>query len=67
MKTTRPMRVDLSDLRLFGVVVRNGSITRGALAMNLALASAGQRVSGMEAMLGVALLERPTPTGAVLL
>lgn len=67
------MRFDLSDLRLFVAVVRNGSITRGAQAMNLALASASQRVSGMEAMLGVALLERarrgvrPTPAGAVLL
>ncbi|HTH96961.1 MAG TPA: LysR family transcriptional regulator [Stellaceae bacterium] len=52
------MRFDLTDLRLFTAVTRHGSITRGAEAMNLALASASQRVSGMEAVLGVALLER---------
>jgi DNA-binding transcriptional LysR family regulator len=67
------MRFDLSDLRLFVAVVRSGSITRGALGVNVALASASQRISGMEAVLGVALLERtrrgvlPTPAGAVLL
>ena len=67
------MRFDLSDLRLFVAVVRSGSITRGALGVNVALASASQRISGMEAVLGVALLERtrhgvlPTPAGTVLL
>jgi DNA-binding transcriptional LysR family regulator len=67
------MRFDLSDLRLFVAVVRSGSITRGAQGMNLALASASQRISGMEAMLGVTLLERtrrsvlPTPAGTVLM
>jgi DNA-binding transcriptional LysR family regulator len=67
------MRFDLADLRLFIAVVRGGSITRGAAAMNLALASASQRISGMEATLGAALLERmargvrPTPAGAALL
>ncbi len=67
------MRFDLTDLRLFIAVVRSGSITRGAEAMNLALASASQRISGMEATLGVPLLERtargvrPTPAGAALL
>jgi len=47
------MRFDLTDLRLFVAVVRRGSITHGAEAMNLALASASQRVSGMETTLGV--------------
>lgn len=67
------MRFDLADLRLFAAILRSGSITGGAAAMNLALASASQRVSGMEAVLGVALLERtrrgirPTPAGTVLL
>lgn len=67
------MRFDLADLRLFVAVVRQGSLTRGAEAMNLALASASQRLSGMEAVIGTALLERsrrgvrPTPAGALLL
>ncbi|MEJ1977281.1 MAG: LysR family transcriptional regulator [Acetobacteraceae bacterium] len=65
------MRFDLPDLRLFAAVVRNGSITRGAQAVNVALASASQRLSGMEATLGAKLLERtrtgvrPTPAGTV--
>ncbi len=67
------MRFDITDLRLFVVVVRSGSITRGAAAMNLALASASQRISGMEATLAVPLLERaargvhPTQAGTALL
>lgn len=67
------MRFDLADLRLFVSVLRAGSITRGAQEANLALASASQRISGMEATLGVPLLERvprgvrPTPAGLVLL
>lgn len=67
------MRFDLADLRLFVTIVRQGSITRGAEAMNLALASASQRLSGMEAVIGTVLLERsrrgvrPTAAGALLL
>ncbi|HUA76412.1 MAG TPA: LysR family transcriptional regulator, partial [Acetobacteraceae bacterium] len=52
------MRFDLSDLRLFAAIVAGGSITSGAAALNLALASASQRVAGMEEALGVPLLER---------
>ncbi len=52
------MRFDLTDLRLFLLAVETGSITRGARAAHLALASASARISGMEAVLGVALLER---------
>jgi len=67
------MRFDLTDLRLFTTVVRNGSITRGAEAMNLALAAASQRIAGMEAKIGIPLLQRsqrgvqPTAAGHVLL
>ncbi|HVB67477.1 MAG TPA: LysR family transcriptional regulator [Acetobacteraceae bacterium] len=67
------MRLDLADLRLFVTIVGSGSITSGAATMNLALASASQRLSGMEAALGVPLLERsrrgvrPTAAGTLLL
>ncbi len=67
------MRFDLTDLRLFVATVRGGTITRGATAVNLALASASQRIGGMEATLGVPLLERvprgvrPTKAGTALL
>lgn len=67
------MRLDLTDLRLFLTVVERGSLTQGAQAMNLALASASERISGMEATLGVKLLERArrgvstTPAGDALL
>jgi DNA-binding transcriptional LysR family regulator len=67
------MRFDLTDLRLFTTVVRNGSITRGAEAMHLALAAASQRIAGMEATIGIPLLDRsqrgvrPTAAGDVLL
>ena len=67
------MRFDLTDLRLFAAVVHGGSITRGAATMNLALAAASQRISGMEAALGIPLLERaargvrPTQAGTALL
>ena len=53
--------------------VRGGSITRGAAALNLALASASQRLSGMEETLGLPLLHRaargvqPTQAGAALM
>jgi DNA-binding transcriptional LysR family regulator len=62
------MRFDLSDLRLFLSVVEQGSLTHGAEAVNLALASASERISGMEAALGARLLERTSrgvrPTAA---
>jgi DNA-binding transcriptional LysR family regulator len=66
------MRFDLTDLRLFLHVAEAGSITHGAERTNLALASASERISGMEDALGVALLERgrrgvrPTPAGQAL-
>ena len=62
------MRFDLTDLRLFLTVLEQGSLTHGARAMNLALASASERISGMEDLLGARLLERGsrgvTPTSA---
>jgi DNA-binding transcriptional LysR family regulator len=51
-------RFDLTDLRLFLTIIEHGSITRGAEAMNLAVASASERVSGMETALGAPLFER---------
>src|SRR5262245_62687602 len=50
------MRFDLVDLRLFLHVADAHSITHGARKANLALASASERIRGMEKMLGVALL-----------
>jgi DNA-binding transcriptional LysR family regulator len=66
------MRFDLIDLRLFIHVIETSSITRGARQANMALASASERIRGMEETLGVALLERgsrgvrPTPAGRAL-
>jgi DNA-binding transcriptional LysR family regulator len=67
------MRFDLMDLRLFVAIVEAGSISKGAEAAHLALASASARVSGMEATLGLSLLDRgrrgvvPTAAGRALL
>ena len=52
------MRFDLVDLRLFVAVAEARSITHGAAAANLALASASARIRGLEDALGVALLKR---------
>ena len=52
------MRFDLVDLQLFIAVADSRSITRGALGVHLALASASARIKGLEASLGVALLKR---------
>jgi DNA-binding transcriptional LysR family regulator len=66
------MRFDLVDLRLFIHVIETSSITRGARQASMALASASERIRGMEETLGVALLERgsrgvrPTPAGRAL-
>lgn len=59
------MRFDLTDLRLFQEVAEAGSITAGAARANMALASASERIRGMEAFAGVALLER-RPRGVAL-
>jgi molybdate transport repressor ModE-like protein len=52
------MRFDLTDMRLFLSVVECGSLTQGARAMHLALASVSERIAGMEEALGAPLLER---------
>jgi DNA-binding transcriptional LysR family regulator len=52
------MHVDLVDLRLFVAIAEARSITHGAERSALAMASASARIKGMEAALGVALLER---------
>src|SRR5215472_10714319 len=52
------MRFDLVDLRLFLHIADAHSITHGARRAKLALASASERIRGMEKMLGVALLIR---------
>ncbi|MFP3555477.1 LysR substrate-binding domain-containing protein [Paraburkholderia sp. SIMBA_049] len=49
---------DFTDMRLFLTVVEQGSLTKGAESMNLALASVSVRISGMESSLGTQLLER---------
>jgi DNA-binding transcriptional LysR family regulator len=52
------VRFDLVDLQLFIAVADSRSITRGALHVHLALASASARIKGLEAALDVALLKR---------
>lgn len=67
------MRFDLTDLRLFVHVHDAGTITGGAERSHMALASASERIRGMEDALGVPLLVRtprgvqPTPAGHTLL
>jgi DNA-binding transcriptional LysR family regulator len=52
------MRFDLVDLQLFIAVSDARSITRGAVASHLALASASARIKGLEEAMGVELLKR---------
>ena len=67
------MRFDLTDLRLFLNVHEAGTITGGARRSHMTLASASERIKGMEDTLGVALLVRErrgvklTPAGRTLL
>ncbi|MEN5160992.1 LysR substrate-binding domain-containing protein [Achromobacter spanius] len=66
------MRFDLTDLRLFLNVHETGSITAGAGRSHMTLASASERIRGMEDTLGVPLLVREprgvqvTPAGRTL-
>lgn len=66
------MRFDLTDLRLFLNVQETGSITAGARRSHMTLASASERIRGMEDTLGVSLLLREhrgvqaTPAGRTL-
>ncbi|MGE8318010.1 MAG: LysR family transcriptional regulator [Comamonas sp.] len=52
------MRFDLTDLRLFLSVVDAGSITQGAARVHLSLASASERLRGLEQDAGIPLLAR---------
>lgn len=67
------MHFDLTDLRLFLNVHAAGTITGGASRSHMTLASASERIRGMEQAAGVALLSRerrgvqPTPAGHTLL
>ena len=67
------MRFDLVDLQLFIAVAETRSITNGAQRVHLALASASERIKGLEEALGVSLLARGrrgvelTPAGETLL
>lgn len=66
------MRFDLTDLQLFVHVLDCGTLTAAAQRSHLTLASASERVRGMEALLGTALLIRkargvqPTAAGHTL-
>ena len=67
------MRFDLVDLRLFIAIAETRSITAGAARAHLALASASERIKGLETALGGMLFKRgrrgvePTPAGESLL
>ena len=66
------MHFDLIDLRLFLHVQEAGTITGGAAASHMTLASASERIRGMEDSLGSPLLSRAprgvqlTPAGRTL-
>lgn len=66
------MRFDLSDLQLFVHILDSGTMTAAAQRSHITLASASERVRGMEAQLGCALLlrqprgVRPTAAGHTL-
>lgn len=51
-------RLDLVSLSLFTLVVRTGSISKGAALANLAVGAASKRISDLELMTGTPLLER---------
>lgn len=52
------MRFDLTDLQLFVHILDSGTLTAAAQRSHLTLASASERVRGMEALLGCPLLLR---------
>src|SRR5690606_24876875 len=66
------MRIDFIDLRLFLSVYETGTITAAAAASHMTLASASERIRGMEDAIGAALLVRDrrgarvTPAGRAL-
>jgi len=66
------MRFDFTDLQLFVHILDSGTLTAAAALSHMTLASASERVRGMEAQLGAPLLERgargvrPTAAGHTL-
>ena len=50
------MRFDLTDLQLFVHILDSGTLTAAANLSHMTLASASERVRGMEAQLGAPLL-----------
>ncbi|MFX1766623.1 LysR substrate-binding domain-containing protein [Paraburkholderia sp. A1RI-2L] len=51
-------RLDLVSLSLFALVVRSGSISKGAELAHLAVGAASKRIADLEAAVGTPLLER---------
>ncbi|RYE72169.1 MAG: LysR family transcriptional regulator, partial [Oxalobacteraceae bacterium] len=51
-------RLDLVSLSLFALIVRAGSISKGAALAHLAIGAASKRIADLEAMTGTALFER---------
>jgi DNA-binding transcriptional LysR family regulator len=51
-------RLDLVSLSLFSVVVRTGSISKGAALANLAVGAASKRITDLEGAVGAGLFER---------
>jgi DNA-binding transcriptional LysR family regulator len=51
-------RLDLASLSLFALIVRTGSISKGAELSHLAVGAASKRITDLEAAVGVELLER---------
>jgi DNA-binding transcriptional LysR family regulator len=51
-------RLDLVSLSLFNLIVRAGSISKGAALANLAVGAASKRISDLEGTVGSSLLER---------
>jgi DNA-binding transcriptional LysR family regulator len=51
-------RLDLVSLSLFSLVVRTGSISKGAALAHLAVGAASKRISDLETTIGTPLLER---------
>lgn len=51
-------RLDLVSLSLFALVVRSGSITKGADLAHLAIGAASKRIADLESSIGTSLFER---------
>jgi len=61
---TKPIRFDLYDLKLFVATVENGSLSKAAQILPLALSAASARIKALEERLGIELLQRG-PRGVV--